>query len=403
MKPIKFIDIEQLEVIHIFDYYDFPLFFISKSPSNELYLNYYVEEVEEKIDKWLFSRITSKELKNLIEHRLSVLTLLNRLLSKKRLYHLWVNSNSASANDAVELELVEAHNFDDESFPEEDFFVDYDYITKQKLVPVVQDLVDSSRFKMVLKDQSNSHDISLDLFLDVLSNLKESINDIAYDIGSKLLGQRPTHPINLRVDSLQPSSFGIWLLTEPMEPDLFEVPENSLNNLFELIDDIQHKNPIEIEEQIDIDEEYSIETIMSVKKMLKNIVENDFSLTLEANTKAQTLPREVKFDKASYGKLEILNKILKDKNQKHSEEVEVEGVLTSINTSYNKFRISTTSIGEISGRMSTEMFRELKKNNNLQFKVPSSIKAIIKKEVVKDYIEEEFYDKYTLMQFEQPE
>ncbi|KQL19202.1 hypothetical protein AN957_11810 [Cytobacillus solani] len=82
--------------------------------------------------------------------------------------------------------------------------------------------------------------------------------------------------------------------------------------------------------------------------------------------------------------------------------VEVEGVLTSINTSYNKFRISTTTIGEISGKMSTEMFKELKKNNNLQFRVPSAIKAMIKKEFVTDYLEE-YYERYTLMQFEPPE
>ncbi|WP_045522768.1 DUF6575 domain-containing protein [Neobacillus niacini] len=403
MKPIKYTDLEQSEIIHTFEYYDFPLFFISKSPSNGLFLNYYVEEIEENIDKWLFSRITSKELRNLVEVRLSVLDLLNLLFNKKRLYHLYIDSALNHPNEELNLELVDASNLDKESFPEEDFFVEYDYVTKQNLVKVEQDIIDSSRFKMVLRDDRNSHDISLDLFLEVLSNLKESINDIAYDIGSKLMGQKPTHEINLRVHSLQPSSFGIWLITEPMEPDLFEVPEKSLNNLFKLIDDIQHKSPIEIEEQIDIDEEYSIETIKSVKNMLKDIVDNDFSLTLEANTKVQMMPIEVKFDKASYSKLDVLNKILKDKSQKLTEEIDVEGVLTSINTSYNKFRISTTSIGEIGGKMSKEIFKELKKDNNLQFRVPSSIKATIKKEIVNDYLEEEYYEKYTLIHFEQPE
>ncbi|MFC0416931.1 hypothetical protein ACFFHH_15955 [Cytobacillus solani] len=52
--------------------------------------------------------------------------------------------------------------------------------------------------------------------------------------------------------------------------------------------------------------------------------------------------------------------------------------------------------------MSTEMFKELKKNNNLQFRVPSAIKAMIKKEFVTDYLEE-YYERYTLMQFEPPE
>ncbi|MDC7762670.1 hypothetical protein POL82_04300 [Priestia aryabhattai] len=403
MEIKKYSDFEKLEIIHIFDYYDFPLFFVSKSPINEYYLNYYVEELEESTDKWIFGRISSKECTDLMEHRLSVLTLLNHLFKKRRLHYLFMNPAHTQPDSILRIELVDANNFDPESFPEDDFFVEYDYVTEKELVKIEEDIIDSSKFKMVLKDDENRHDIGLDLFVDMLSNLKESINDIAYDIGSKLMGQKPEHAINLRIDSLQPSSFGVWLKAEPLEADLFEVPEKSLNNLFELIDDIKHKSPSEIKEQIDIDEEYSIETIKSVKNMLKDIADNEFSLTLEANTKVQMTTKEVKFDKESYNKLSILNTILKEKSEKHIEEIEIEGVLTSINTSYNKFRIVTTTIGEISGRMSTEMFRELKKSNNLQFKVPSLIKATINKENVKDYLEEEFYEKYTLVKFEQPE
>ena len=402
MNNIPYSELRNSELIHVFEYYDFPLFFISKSPEEKYYLNYYVKEIEKNVDKWLFSRISNKERIDLINQRTKVKTLLNHLKSKKRLYHLIIDSNSVSTGDEIELTVVDATNFDEKSFPAKELYVEYDYVTETELTKVEEDVIDSSRFKMVLRDARNSHDISLDIFLDVLSKLKESINDIAYDIGSKLMGQRPTHEINLRVHSLQPSSFGIWLITEPMETDLFEVPEKSLNNLFELIDDIQRKNPNEIEEQIDIDEEYSIETLKSVKNMLKDIVDNDFSLTLEANTKAEMKPIEVKFDKSSYNKLDVLNKILKDKSLKLTEEIDVEGVLTSINTSYNKFRISTTSIGEIGGKMSKEIFKELKKDNNLQFRVPSAIKATIKKEIVNDYLEEEYYEKYTLIHFEQP-
>lgn len=405
MNKIPYSELENSELIHVFEYYDFPLFFISKSPQGKYYLNYYVKEIEKNVDKWLFSRISNKERLDLINLKTKVKTLLNHLKSKRRLYHLIIDSNSVTSNDELELTIVDSRNFDEKSFPLKDIHVEYDYVTDTELtkVEVEEDVIDSSRFKVVLRDDKNSHDISLDLFLDFLTNLKESINDIAYDIGSKLIGKVQKHEINLRVHSLQPSSFGVWLITEPTETDLFEVPEKSLNNLFELIDDIQRKSPDEIEEQVDIDEEYSIETIKSVKNLLKDIVDNDFSLTLEANTKVQMTPKEVIFDKSSYGKIDILNNILKDKSQKHSEEVEVEGILTSINTSYNKFRISTTTIGDISGRMSTEMFKELKKDNNLQFKVPSLIKATITKEIVKDYLEEEFYEKYTLMKFEQPE
>lgn len=402
MKTIKYSDLEHSEIIHTFEYYDFPLFFISKSPNGELLLNYYIEEIEENVDKWLFSRITNKECKDLIEQRLSVLNLLNRLLNKQRLYHLYINSILKEANDVLDIELVIPNNFDPESFPEEDFFVEYDYVTKRNLVKIEHDLIDSSRFKIVLKDPNNSHDIGLDLFIEVLSNLKNSINDIANDIGSKLIGEKSSHPISLRVDSFQPSSFGVWLLTEPLEVDLFEVPEKSLSNLFVLIDDIEHKSPSEIEEQIEVDEEYSLETIKSVKKLLKDIKENEFSFKLEATTKSDKLLKQVKFDKDSYNKLDILTNILRKKNEKYTETMELEGLLTSVNTINNYFRISTSN-GEIGGRMSRDLFKRLKKDQNIKFRVPSQIKATIEKEVVKDYVEDEHSEKFILVHFEQPE
>lgn len=403
MEINKYSDLEQSEIVHIFEHYDFPLFFVSKSPNGGFYLNYYIEEIEGNVDKWLFGRITNKERVDIVEQRLSVLELLKRLLKKERLYHLFINSNLNEPDADLKIELVNSRNFDQESFPEEDFYVEYDFVTNTKLCKVEEDIVDSSKFKMVLKDDYNNHDIGLDLFLNILSNLKKSLNDIANDIGRKIIGNESSHPINLRIDSLQPSSFGIWIRTEPLDADLFEVPEKSLNNLFEIIQDIQVKNPTEIKEQIEIDESFSINTIKSIKNLLKEISDNDFSLKLEATTKFNKLSKEVHFDKDSYSKLDILTEILKDKSEKYTKKIEIEGVLTSINTSYNKFRISTALIGEIGGKMSKEIFNKLKNDKNLQFRVPSVIKAIVEKEIINDYVEGEHSEKYTLIYFEQPE
>ncbi|MFB5088335.1 hypothetical protein PGC35_14210 [Psychrobacillus sp. PGGUH221] len=399
----KYADLEQSEIIHIFEYYDFPLFFISKSTCGKYYLNYYIEEIQDSVDKWLFCRISNKERIDLIYQKISVLELLNKLKNKERLYHLFIDSNINDKDTKLFVELVNSSNFDKESFPEEDFYVEYDYVTDTELLKVEEDILDSSKFKMVLKDVENSHDINLDLFLNVLSNLKKSLNDVATDIGSKLMGNRLEQQINLRLDSLQPSSFGVWIRTEPNETDLFEVPEKSLSTLFEIIEDIQVKDLIEIEEQIEIDESFSINTVKSIKKWLKEISDNEFSLKLEAATKAKGINKEVSFDKNSFAKLDILTKILEDKSEKYTEQISIEGLLTSINTTNNRFRISTDSIGDIGGKMSTDMFKRLKEDKTLQFRVPSLIKAVVEKEVINDYVEDEHSIKYTLIHFEQPE
>jgi hypothetical protein len=405
VKINEYSDFCKFEIIHIFEYFDFPLFFISKSPSDEYYMNYYIEEIAENVDKWFFGRISRKECRDLIEQRLSVIGLLKRLYNQKRLYYLIFHSNINRADTKFDMELVDESNFDQESFPKEDFFVEYDYVTKKKLVKIEEDYVDyidTSRFKMILKDSYNSHDIGLDTLLDILGNLKRTINDIASDIGSKILGKNSINKINLRVDSLQPSSFGIWLKTEPSDIDLFEVPEKTLNNLFEFIDDLQYKTPVEIEERIEIDEEYSVETIKSLNNLLKSIVENDFSLTLEAVTKSNKINKQVKFDKNSYSKLSILANILSKKNEKYSEKIEIEGILTSVNTTNNHYRISTKT-GDISGKMSTELFKRLKNDPNIKFIVPSKIRATVLKETVKDHVKGEYYEKFILIHFDQPE
>ncbi len=398
MKINKYSDLQQSRTVHIFDYYDFPLFFISQSPNAEYYLSYYIDNIENNVDKWFFSRISNNERLDLIEQRISVLTLLQHLFNKQRLYHLFIDSNLNNADVDLKKEVVNSTNFDQESFPEEDFFVEYDFVTKKHLFKVERDVLDASRFKVAFSDSENRHDIGLDFLLGCFKNIKETLNDIANDILKKTFDGKSNHSINLRVDAFQPSSFGIWLKTEPLDADLFEIPEKSLTNLFELIADVSMKSQEEIEEQIMIDENYSIETMGSIKNLLKNISDNDFSLKLEGTTKSNIV-KEVKFDKNSYKKLSILDNILRENSKEHVETIEIEGELISINTSKNSFSIQMDTV-RISGKMSKQIFKELKMKNQ-QFIVPSPINATIEKRTVKDLVNNESSESYTLTNYEQ--
>ena len=393
-------DLESLELIHIFEYYDFPLFFISKDPTEKLYQNYYIEESEKKINKWLFSRISVTECKNLMEQRISVLDLLNKLNQRERLFHLFIDSSKTEPDMELNIEVVDANNFDYESFPEEDFYVEYDYVTNEKLTKVEEEILDS-KFKLVLKDFQNSHDIGLDFLLDIFENFKKTMNEIAKDVGRSIVGDEcSSEKINLRVDSLQPSSFGVWLKTE--SDDMFDVPEKLLSHLFEIIQNITTKNKKEIEELIFLDESYSIESIKSLKNMLTKVSENNYTFKLEGNTKYNDDTKVVTFGEESYEKLDVLVNILQENSTSTSECIEVEGELTSVNIAYNQFRVSTTSIGDIKGKISPELFYDLK-NKNIQFRVPSVIKARIRKEMITDLVEDTTKIKYELMSYIQPE
>ncbi|AFV21787.1 MULTISPECIES: DUF6575 domain-containing protein [Bacillus] len=118
-----------LKTIHMFDYYDFPLFLITKSKEELYYLHYFVEDVDEDTDKWLFSEISNDERLQLIERKISTLGLLKELLNTQRLYHLFVNHTEGN----LQFEQINQDNLDPDGFPEEEYFVEYDYISNKKL------------------------------------------------------------------------------------------------------------------------------------------------------------------------------------------------------------------------------------------------------------------------------
>lgn len=128
---ISYEELKNYEIVHIFEYYDgLPLIFISKSKSTSMssfyYLNYYIEKVEKGSDKWFFSKLSSRERLDLLDKKISVLSLLSKLRETERLYHLIIKSNGDKC--MTNYELVDDTNFDNASFPEEDFYIDFDYM-----------------------------------------------------------------------------------------------------------------------------------------------------------------------------------------------------------------------------------------------------------------------------------
>ncbi|WP_232515360.1 hypothetical protein [Bacillus sp. 1s-1] len=95
--------------------------------------------------------------------------------------------------------------------------------------------------------------------------------------------------------------------------------------------------------------------------MLAKVSENKYTFKLEGNTKSNGESKVVTFGENSYEKLDILMNILKENSEITYEDIEVEGELTSVNTAYNQFRVSTTSIGDIKGKIAPELFGGLEK------------------------------------------
>lgn len=385
-------ELKNMEIVRIFDYYNFPLFFISKSKDGLFFLNYYIQD-----DEWFFCRITNREYLSLIQQSISVLFFLNNLKDKRRL-HILTTGDNVHDEQNINIALVDELNFDPESFPTEDFFVEYDYVTNTELMKVEEDIIDGAKFKMVLKDENNNHDISLDVLINVCSLFKELVNGFFTSLGEKMFSGGNGQRLNLKVDSLEPSSFGIWFTTE--SSDLFSVSDKSINNLFVALEDVVTKSQRDLLDQIEIDEILSLDNLREIQKLFKEIRKNNYTFKLLGTKKGSRDRLEVSFDKNDYQKIDLINKLLVNKNEETEKIIEVEGELISINIRRKTFKISLSD-KEIDGKLSNKLLKAMD-NGELQFKIPSKIFGTLKEKIATNHLSEEQKIGYELLDFIHP-
>ena len=364
---MNFEELDELEIINIFKYFDFPYVFVSKSLGDKYYFNYYIEPLDDGTDKWLFSEISNVERLDILGQRISMLELLNKLKENMRLKHLYITPQD-DGNCVIKFETVNAYNFDPESFPVKDYYAEYDYQTDTELKRVEEEVVEASRFKLVLKDRNNNHDIGLDLLVAILSNFKKSLKGIATDLGLD------NECVDLKVDSLQPSSFGVYLKSED---DIFNTSGKTLGKMFELIERINTNTEEKMADIIENDV-YSMSTIKEVNELLKDIKKNDYTLAFQSKVRKDGTPVEVIFERTSYSKVDTISNILLRTNT-NEEELNITGTLTSINSINNGFSIKSSDETKFKGIMVKELFEKVK-YQEISFKVPAEIEAVIIKE-----------------------
>lgn len=405
----KYKEFKDLEPIVIFEYYDFPMFYVAQSPKNELYLNHYIAEVADGLDKWLIARITKKEYQKLINHRVGVLELLTNLKTTNRLHHLYFDINEENIEKDLSIEIIDAENFDPECFPEDNYFVEYDYLHDQPIEKNTEQSIYLKSFKLILKDRTNKHDIELDYFKNIMGKLQSSLdsmvahNSISTDTTSQ-------ESINLHLVALEASSFGVSLMVDPNKIDMFNISEESIIDFMHLIDDVSSGTTQDINDQIFIDEAYSIDTIKHVKTFLKTVSDKKYSFIIEAKNDRNEVFKNVSFKENVYKNIGILENILAEQSNEVIETFTITGNLTMVSMKRNRFRIEDVETGNkeltieptMSGRISRDIIKTIK-DNNLKFFVPSKISATIERKTITDYIKDEHSYNHVLIKYEQAE
>ncbi|MGI8161186.1 hypothetical protein ACR0RE_00100 [Staphylococcus haemolyticus] len=361
---IEFEELTRFEYEYIFEYYDMPLFFILKSPNNELYLNYMIDEINIDEYKWFFSRISRIELDRILNNFIGIKSFLIQLINEERMEYLVINNKeqSLSFNKVIELK--------DDELPLEDYKVEYDYLRNEKIENQEENIrIDSSEFDLILRDVNNSHLIDVNILANILGKMEMLYTNISKGYSS------------LKVEAVYPSSFGLRLVGEE---DLLNTSEKTLENILILFNNIKESNFSNIEENLNIDKLYDLKAINKAKQLVEDIYKYNISLEIKPKQNVEYSHFIDKEDKSKFKKLsDFIDQITPIKTN-----IEVSGVATSINMNYSKFSI----IGEDNIRYSGKLDKKFKEDiADIQFVIPAKIKAELSK-IEKYNFEKDDYD-----------
>lgn len=365
----------ELDYEHIFIYYDMPLFFVLSDPeTNELYLFYLIDDIDSVTEKWFYSRITRLELNYLLSKRTGVLSFINNLYAASRLYYLYINHYEKTIKDEVVKVIIK------DELPLEEFYVDFDYHKNKVIDESFIYEVNSQEVDIVIRDQDNSHSVDVN----TLTSTLETFSDI-FDTINKGFS-------SLKVSAFYPSSFGVKLIATD---DLINSSNDTIEKVFIMMDNIQKKNIGNIRDNLIIDKAYNLESLNKARKFANLINKENISIEIKTN---DTIENSIVLSKNDKDKFESLKSIMKEFNPDKKESINVEGILTSINTNRNHFSILGCDEIKYSGRLQKELKDSLTDN---QFIVPAYIKTSLLKIESFDFDKNDYKITYEMQSYNQ--
>ena len=372
---IKFEELVNFKYKYIFEYYDMPLFFILESPSNELYLNYMIDEIDNNIYKWFFSRITKFELNDLLNQNIGVKYFLLQLINEKRMNYLITN------NSIEELDFKLVKEIKIKELPIEDYTVEYGFVRNKTIEEKESNIkIKSNEFDLVFRDENNSHLIEANVLVNILGKVQNLYTTVSQGFST------------LKVEAIYPSSFGMKLVGED---NLINTPEKTLESILTLFKNVKELDFDKIEENLNIDKLYDLQAINKAKQLVKEV--NKYNISLEIKPQKDD-DHKYFIGKSDKIKFEELKSFIERINPEKNTVITVRGTLNSINMNYNKFTIIDDENNKFSGKIDGKLKKDI---TNKHFVIPARIEADLDKLEKYDTKENRYVTKYIMKNYRQ--
>ncbi len=396
MSTDRLTNVSDLKSIFVFDYYDFPLFFISKNTSTKKYYFFYFIDTE----VYFFKELTRLDI-SLIFNGISIRNILQHFYDDGSLKI--INFKSAN-NKVIEIRdfLINHDEAIEELFPENNEFIEYDEINNLSFEELrlsfenyFPELFNVKDITLRLIDKENSNQLSADSVLTSIEYVKNIFNGIK----SMLQDKNKFTDTNLDIAAFSRGSFKIdFTLSEEDQGNIFgnEVYFDEMISFMDFLD-----NPPKNEIGFDTSELiYKKEFILAT---------NDYYKFLEEeNLVAEFYNKDVEIgvlkESSNLSKnLSEMTRIIREEEKviiREEEYLNIKGEVLSANKSRNHFKIASDKYGDVSGIFEKELFKDIKASVK-QITVSKRISARVNKIVENNSTNTINKVTYILMDFDQ--
>jgi len=383
--------LSKLEYIFIFDYYDQPLFFISKNSEDKKYYLFY--SIDDNV--YFFSDLSASDVDYFFK-KPSGLEIINYLMDKSKMQLLLIDGETPRIENVSNYNQIFSEDIS-EALPDAIFPVEYDYVNKVSFDTIKENyksyfdsLYDNDQLTLRIKDPNNSSTLDISIIYTVINfvnNTWEDISDRYTELGNKK-----------RLKMAAPASGSLKLefeLDSNEQINFFE-SDASFSMLFSFIDNLSY-NPIYdkdklIEDRKMIDEAAKLYEVIEKNNLSIDFISNDIKMS---NLK--------KSEKIKSNLNNLVEKVEEEITRKTTtiEQISVDGEVLAANKSKNYFKIQSVASGDISGIFEKNLFKKIKSSEK-QITISKKISASITKQTTTNIDTNETKVKYILDEFTQP-
>lgn len=243
MKKMKHAPFKQINIYHIYDYYDEPLLYSFTSDTGQLYIANFIDyEEESDTDVWAFLPVTFDKLRHLENSDIPLLDLYKNPVSQ-------ITFIEKINIDKDEFFIEETAKIKPSCLPDKDSFIKYEDISTLKNSIVSDQINTDNRYGIDLSIQPTKykHEISIGIYTSLLREIQNLLIAVKQPKESKMLLKNYVEDstTQLQVVGTYPGSFGTKLLSNGLSSLINDDEALPYRKLVELFQETQNGNKLE--------------------------------------------------------------------------------------------------------------------------------------------------------------